>query len=145
MISKKFKLTGIEDNLLKHNFVIEKITDLEDRPPQNNVQIDGIPETSREIWGSCEEVIKIIKCKLDITDDIEIDCFHSMGKFQGNKSKPRTVVCEFLRFKDKHKVLQNVKKLKNTGIFIFEDFSKATIELKKPFEKKFYSTDSKAK
>ena len=37
----------------------------------------------------------------------------------------------FLRSKDKHKVLQNSKKLRNTGIFFYEDFSKATMELRK--------------
>ena len=35
-----------------------------------------------------EEVPKIIKNKLDITDYIEIDCYHRMVKFQRNKSKP---------------------------------------------------------
>ena len=54
-----------------------------------------------------------------------------MGKFQRNKSKPRTVVCKFLRSKDKHKNLQNSKKLKNSGIFIYDDFFKVTMELKK--------------
>ena len=54
-----------------------------------------------------------------------------MGKFQRNKSITRTVVCKLLRFKDKHKVLLNAKKLKDTGIFIYEDFSKATMELRK--------------
>ena len=54
-----------------------------------------------------------------------------MGKFQRNKRKPQTVVCKFLRSKEKHKVLLNAKKLKDTGIFIYEDFSKATMELRK--------------
>ena len=56
---------------------------------------------------------KNIKNKLAITDDIEIDCCHRMGKFQRNKSKLKTVVCKLLGFKDKHKVPQNVKKHRN--------------------------------
>ena len=56
---------------------------------------------------------KNIKNKLDITDDIEIDRCHRMGKFQRNKSKLKTVVCKLLGFKDKHKVPQNVKKHRN--------------------------------
>ena len=75
--------------------------------------------------------MKIIKNKLGITDDIEIDRCHHMGKFQRDKSKPQTVVCKFLRFEDKPEVLQNAKKLKNKRIFIYEEFSKATVELKK--------------
>ena len=125
-------LREIEDDLLDPTFVLEKLTELEDRSRRNNVRIDGIPEISNETWESCEEEVrKIIKNKLDITDDIELDRCHRMGKFQRNKSKPRTVVCKFLRSKDKHKVLQNAKKLKNTGIFIYEDFSNATMELRK--------------
>ena len=87
--------------------------------------IDGIPETSCETWESCEaEIMEIIKSKLDITDDTEIDRCHHIGKFQINKYKPLTVVCKFLRFKDKHKVLQNVKKFKNTQSSFMKIFLK---------------------
>ena len=49
-----------------------------------------------------------------------------------------TAVCKFLRFKDKYEVLQNIKKkLKNTGIFIYENFSKATMELRKSLGRSF--------
>ena len=50
-----------------------------------------------------------------------------MGKRRG--SRPWTVICRFVRFKDK--ILQNAKKLKNTEIYIHKDFCKGTIELKK--------------
>ena len=79
-----------------------------------------------------KESEKIINNKLDITEDIDIDRCHRMGKFQKNKSKPRTIVCKFLRSKDKHKILLNAKNLQDTGIFIYEDFSEATMELRKP-------------
>ena len=125
-------LRGIEGDLLDLTFVMEKLTKLEDRSRWNNVRIDGIPETPNESWENCEEEVrKIIRNKLDITDDIEIDRCHRMGKFQRNKSKPRTVVCTFLHFKDKHKVLLNAKKLKDTGIFIYEYVSKTTMQLRK--------------
>ena len=72
----------IEDHLLDPTFVMEKLTELEDRSRRNNVRIDGIPETPNETWENCEEEVrKIIKNKLDITDDIEIDPCHCMGKF----------------------------------------------------------------
>ena len=81
-------LREIEDDLLDH-FCHAEVAELEDRYRQSNVRTDGIPETSNETWGSCEdEVRKIIKNKLDITDDIEIDRCHRIGKFQRNKSKP---------------------------------------------------------
>ena len=123
MILKKFRLPV---------FVMEKLSELEDRSRRNNVRIDGIPETPNETWENCEEEVrKIIRNKLDITDGIEIDGCHRMGKFQRNKSKPQTVACKFLLSKDKRKVLLNEKKLKDIGIFIYEDFSKATMKLRK--------------
>ena len=124
-------LREIKDDLLDPTFVLEKLIELENRSRRNNVRIDGVPEISYKTWESCEEEVrKIIINKVDITDDTELDRCHRMGKFQRNKSKPRTVVCKFLRSKDKHKVLQNGKKLKNSGIFIYEDFSNATMELR---------------
>ena len=42
-----------------------------------------------------------------------------------------TAVCKFLRFK------KVSKKLKNTGIFIYENFSKATMELRKSLGRSF--------
>lgn len=41
--------------------------------------------------------MKIIKRKLDITDFIEIDRCYCMGKYQRNKSKPKTPGCKLLR------------------------------------------------
>ena len=87
---------------------MKKLTELEDRSRLNNIQ------ASSETWESCEEeVTKIIKNKLDISDNIEIDCCQRMGKFQKkNKSKPPSFVCKFLRSKDNHKVYSISSKTK---------------------------------
>ena len=88
-------LREIEDDLLDHNFVMEKLTELEDRSRRINVRIDGIPGTS-------------------------------------NQSKPRTVVCNCFYVSDTSTRFWKMgKKLKYTGIFIYEDFSKAAMELRK--------------
>ena len=77
----------------------------------------------------CEDSVKdLIKTKLEINDEIKIDHCHRMGKFK-DKKKPRSIACRFLRFKDKQKILSNAKKLKSTGIFIYEDYCKETISL----------------
>ena len=44
------------------------------------------------------------------------------------QNRPRTIVCHITKFKKKQKILKNAKLLKNTGIFIYEDFCKDTIE-----------------
>ena len=70
-------------------------------------------------------------------NEVEIERCHPMknkNKDQSNnerRSRPRTIVCKLLRFKDKQKVIQNSKKLKNTSIFVYVDFCKDTMDLRK--------------
>ena len=115
-----------------------KLIELEDRSQRNNIRIDGIEEKQYETWDRCEEKVqKVIKDKLGIEDEVEIDRCDRMkksGKDRSNNernSRPRTIICRLLRFKDKQRIIQSSKKLKNTGIFIYEDFCKDTMDLRK--------------
>ena len=67
--------------------------------------------------------------------DVEISRCHRTGphktKTGQNRDQPCTFVCTLNRFKDKQQILNNAKKLKNTSIFIHENFSKNTMELRK--------------
>ena len=69
---------------------------------------------------------------------IEIDRCHRLSK-KGNQNRPCTIICRITKFKEKQKILKNAKLLKNTGIFIYEDFCKDTMELRKNFDKKLWS------
>ena len=44
---------------------------------------------------------------------------------------PRIIVCRILNYKDKVKILRNVKKQKDKNIFINENFSQATLDHRK--------------
>ena len=44
---------------------------------------------------------------------------------------PQAIICKETKFNDKQKTLKNVKSLKDTGIFIYEDFCKDTMEVRK--------------
>ena len=57
-----------------------------------------------------------------------------------NLGKPRTIVCRLLHYKDKAKILTNVKKLKDKNVFINEDFSYETMELRKELWEKIKKT-----
>ena len=55
--------------------------ELGDRSRRNNLRIDGIVETDSDSWESCEKQFqKIIKEKLEIERNIEIDRCHRAGK-----------------------------------------------------------------
>ena len=115
-------------------FTERKIVELEDRSRRNNLRIDGITEKENETWDECEqEVQSLIKDKLGIAENIVIERAHRIKK-KGNSEnpgKPRTIVCRFLNYKDKTNILKNAKKLKGKNIFINEDFSHETMELRK--------------
>ena len=122
----------IEGDLLEPEYGLGKLIELEDRSRRNNLRIDGVEETPNETWDICERKVQdIVKNKLGITAEIEFDRCHRTGKFKKNQAKPRTIVYRLLIFKDKEKILQNSKKLKNTGTFTYEDFCKETMETSK--------------
>ena len=126
----KADMREMENDLLDPYDVSNKLVEMEDRSRRNNLRFDGLVENSKETWEECErKVQEVISNRLEIEHDVEIKRCHRMGKRKGNR--PRTIVCNFLRFKDKQKILQNAKKLKDTGIYVYEDFSNETMEVRK--------------
>ena len=121
-ISKiKSDMQVLEDDLLDPNEVSKKLIELEDRSRRNNLRFDGLMEDPNETWDDCERKVQdFLLNKLNIEGNIEINRCHRFGKRRG--SRPRTIVCRFLRFKDKQKIIQNAKKLKDTGILCTRTF-----------------------
>ena len=130
-ISKiKSDMQVLQDDLLDPNEVSKKLIELEDRTESNNLRFDGLTEEPNETWDDCEQKVQdVLLNNLNIEGIIKIDRRHCFGKRRG--SCPRTIVCRFLRFKDKQKIIQNAKKLKDTRIFIYEDLCSDTMELRK--------------
>ena len=48
-----------------------------------------------------------------------------------DKKRPRTIALRLANFKDKSIILKNVNKLKGSDVYINEDFSRETTELRK--------------
>ena len=124
----KTDLQELREDVLDPDYVTNKLIELEDRSRRNNIRIDGIEDDQNETWDSCEEKVqKLIKEKLGLENEVEIERCHRMknkNKDQSNnerRSCPRTIVCKLLRFKDKQK--------KNTDIFVYEDFCKDAMDL----------------
>ena len=73
-----------------------------------------------------KKIQNIIAYKLGIESDIKIDRCHRIGprktKTDQDWDRLYTVVCRLIMFKDKQSILNHAKKLKNMGIFIYEDF-----------------------
>jgi len=108
-----------------------KLRMLEDRSRRNNLKIDGIKEMDKETWDDCEKRIKeVLKNNLKM-DGIEIERAHRLGRKDHNKQRPRTIIFKLSSWKQKQRILKNRNKLRHTGMFINEDFSDATNEIRK--------------
>ena len=130
------KISKLEINLLQENkFLKEKIRDIEDRSRRNNLRIDGVMESEKETWEETEEKVQnIFTNKLGIKRKIMIERAHRTKKKNSKneeRSRPATVVLKLLNYKDKQTILNNAKKLYGTGIYINEDFSRETADIRK--------------
>ena len=57
-------------------YVLNKLTELEDRSRRNNIRIDGIKETKGETWNDCEEKVQDMFAQKLGLDGIEIERAH---------------------------------------------------------------------
>ena len=77
---------------------------------------------------------ELIELNFGITDTIEFERCHRISaqtNSSKNQNRSRTIICKATKFKDKQKILKSAKCLKDTGIFIYEDFCKDTMDLRK--------------
>lgn len=99
----------------------QRIVELEDRSRRNNIVISGVPETAKETWDDTEAVVvELFKSKMNL-EKIVIERAHRVGKKKADGTRP--IVCKLLNFKDKERIRKNSFKLKDSGVYINEDFS----------------------
>ena len=114
-----------KDTTELHNhvdFLEQKIDDLENRSRRQNIVLYGVHENTTETWNDTEtKVRKIISDQLGVED---MQRCHRAGNKNGNKDRP--IVCKLLRDKKKEEILRNARKLKGTNIYIEQDFSTRT-------------------
>ena len=126
-------IKSIEKDFLDPDDVSAKWVELEDMSWRNNLQVDCFWETPNETWKTCEEKVQeVLKNNLGFAAEMKIDRCHwvkscnQSGQHQGH---PCTIICRLNKFKDKQQILNNAKKLRDTDIFIYKDFSKNTMDL----------------
>ena len=128
------KVQEIWDCQTNLDYIQHKLVELEDRSRRNNLRIDGIEEEEGETWKISEaKATKVFKEKLGIDKNIMIKRAHRTKRNYKDKDKkrPRTIVLRLANFKDKSIILKNVNKLKGSDVYINEDFSRETTELRK--------------
>ena len=107
----------------------EKIAELEERHQSNDLRFMGIKEKSGVESETWEESEVFLEEKLGLeTDEITIERAHRIG--QEEEGKRRTIIENFLNYKQHEKVLKKYKELKlwEDQIYINKDISEHTVE-----------------
>ena len=119
----------------RHQRLEEKISELENRSKRNNLRFSGFTEKAEgaETWEESENLIRgFIEKKLEMeSKDITIERAHRTGSKINDKK--RAIIVKFLNYKDKDAVLNQYrqKQLWKDNIYINEDYSERTADLRK--------------
>lgn len=103
----------------------QKCNELEDRSRRNNLRIDGLSEGDAETWDETEKKVKNVFSKKLNVQNVRIERAHRVGK--KTEERHRTIVLKMLDYKEKEMILSKASQLKNTGIYINEDFCADTL------------------
>ena len=127
----------------ENEYLREKLIDMEDRSRRDNLRIDKLKEVEYETWEQTEQILKsMIQERLEI-EDVNTERAHRVGNT--NSTLPRTIIAKFSSFKGKQIVLSAAKKLKGQNIYINEDFSKETMDIREEKWKSVKSLRSQGK
>ena len=144
MEANEKKIQLVENSIAMHSENLHDINDhadqvesqleyLENQSRRSNVRITGVIENkdSEKSWDDTEKVVKeIIKEKLNITEDIEIERCHRVNRRNNSYRKPnqvdqpRPIVAKFSKWKDKERVLRMARQLRPEGVRFLADLSR---------------------
>ena len=111
-----------------------KLRILENRSRRDNSCFDGIEEREEESWADTEQNLKDTLSDILGIQNVKIERAHRVG--DKKRSPCKRIVAKLSSFKMKEGILAEAKKIKPKGIQIYEDFSKATVEIRKKNWKK---------
>ena len=108
--------------------ISERLRAMEDYSRRTNIVVDGIPERNDENNEQLQaSVANFFKEKLSIDPDIEV--VHRIGRTLGDR--PRSVMIKLRQYKHRQECLNSASKLRGTNVFLNEDVSKATMQIRK--------------
>ena len=103
-----------------------------------NSRIDGIPEEPDETWEDTESKAKVaLESKLNLPFKVEIERAHRTGKVNrrsddnASSTRPRTVICRLVSWKQKDPILKAARIVKPDGMFVNEDLAAETLQRRK--------------
>jgi hypothetical protein len=89
---------------------------------RDNLLFYNVPENNSV---DVENVVRaVLRDKLEIEGNIELEYTFRLGKQRANTDKPRPIMVRFVRYRERMIVLKNAKKLAGTGQAIAPDYPK---------------------
>lgn len=160
-------IKDIETSLTKLSGMVDS---LENHSRRNNLRIEGIRESPGEKWSDTEQKVrKLVQDQLGLDQDgtMVIERAHRVGPNPSSyanvashdsprkKQRPRSVVVNFLSYRDRDQVLRNAYKLgsynrdrkssTNNPISIREDVSERVVNIRKSLLPKLNEARSQGK
>ena len=127
-VEKKYK-QEIESLIVKNKEQDDKLRVLEDRSRRDNLRFDGIPEYKSETLADTEDILKDTLREQLGMNNIKIERAHRIGT--NTQSTCRTIIAKFTSYKTKERILKEARNQKPKDIWIYEDFSKETVKIRK--------------
>ena len=117
-------------------FLNSKTQDLEDRSRRCNLVFFGVPESDDPREENCDKMICDILKNYQIINRNEaheglLERAHRLGRIKPEQTQPRPIIVCCGSFKDKEYILYNAYKLKGSKLIITEDFSRATLDIRR--------------
>lgn len=105
---------------------------MENQLKRKNIIIEGLIDERSENWNDLElKVQNLFSSNLGLdTKSIEIERVQRLGQHEEG-GRPRRVMVSLLRLKDKQQILSSAKKLRESKIYMNEDFSGAVLQRRK--------------
>lgn len=110
------KIKSFESDIMKSK-QDKKLDYIDNQHKRKNIIIDGIPDVGGEKWNELQ-----LKVQHMFSSNLELDCtkiemerVQRIGQYQEG-GRPRKIMVNLLRLKDKPHILSSVKKLKGTNI-----------------------------
>ena len=112
-----------------HNIKL-KLNRQEDYSRKHNIRIEGIDESRDETSEQTQIKVRNIFQQYFNNQEIGIDLAHRI-KSPNRNHGPRTILTKLSKRSDRDVILRNTSKLKNSKIYIYEDLSEGTMQIRK--------------
>ena len=133
--SLKTEISELKNSMVANNSqntqeISERVRTLEDRARVKNIRICGLTENEDENAEQTQnKVKKLLSEKLQI-NEVNVNAAFRVGqRTPGNE--PRTIIAELPSVRDKVTCLKMSSRLKGTNVYVNEDVSRATQEIRK--------------